>query len=201
MWPDVLSHASGNAKFVICNDFDRWHCSLVIIIFTRDKMAIRLRSLPLLSTPRSRPPTEGLLTDNCTTAMARSITPQPSHKAKFDSKLHFSRLWNKTAFVYVVHFITLPTYALEALMLKKKKTCNKHQYANSCHAQVGCYDMICALTSNLVSGILLRPYTGHGEADWPRGWPADARIHWKVSRWTQKANQQSLRSVLQNFDV
>ena len=166
-------------------------------------MAIRLRSLPLLSTPRSRPPTEGLLTDNCTTAMARSITPQPSHKAKFDSKLHFSRFWNKTAYVYVVHSITLPTmiYALEALMLKRRKLALNTNMANSCHAQVGNYHMICALTSNRVSGVLLRTYTGHGEADWPRGWPADARIHWKVSRWTQKANQQSLRSVLQNFDV
>ena len=28
---DVFLHTSGHTKFVICNDFDRWHCSLVII--------------------------------------------------------------------------------------------------------------------------------------------------------------------------
>ena len=29
VWPDASSHTSGRTKFVICNDFDRWHCSLV----------------------------------------------------------------------------------------------------------------------------------------------------------------------------
>ena len=31
---DVFLHTSGHTKFAICNDFDRWHCSLVIVVLS-----------------------------------------------------------------------------------------------------------------------------------------------------------------------